>query len=88
MPAVIKHETKYSPIQAFRRWSERILIDAAQEDLYRKYPGAAVHPRRRGRVRVAARLVFTTGFRLTPAPIRRRLMRAMLVRRGQDWDPA
>jgi hypothetical protein len=88
MPTVIKHETRYSPIQAFRRWSERILIDAAQEDLYRKYPGAAVRPRRRGLPRTAVRFVFTTGFRLTPASIRRRLMRALLVRRGQDWDSA
>lgn len=88
MPAVIRHETKYGPIQAFRRWSERILIDAAQEELYRKYPGAATRPRRRGALRTAVRLVFATGFRLTPAAIRRRLMRTMLVRRGQDWDPA
>ncbi len=88
MPAVIKRETKYSPIQAFRRWSERTLIDAAQEDLYRKYPGTAVRPRRRGPASRAVRIVFTTGFRLTPAPIRRRIMKTMLVRPGQDWDPA
>jgi hypothetical protein len=88
MPVVIKHETKYSSIQAFRRWSERMLIDAAQEDLYRTYPDAAVRPRPRGPVRSAVRFVFATGFRLTPAAIRRRVMRAILVRRGQDWDPA
>ena len=87
MPAVIRNQTRYTPIQRFRAWSERTLIDAAQEDLYRKYPGTAARPRRRGSLRTAIRIMFTTGFRLTPASIRRRAMRLMLVRKGQDWDP-
>ena len=88
MPAVIRSETKYSILQRFRAWSERILIDAAQEDLHRKYPGASGRPLRGSPLRSAMRLLFKTGFRLTPSPIRRRAMRFLLVRKGQDWDPA
>jgi len=88
MPAVIRSQTKYSLVQSFRAWSERILIDAAQEELHRKYPGTSVRPLRRGALRSLLRFLFKTSFRLTPLPIRRRAMRAMLVRKGQDWDPA
>ena len=88
MPAVIRKETKYSLVQSFRAWSERILIEAAQEDLHRKYPGTSVRPLRPGARRTAMRVLFKTGFRLTPQPIRRRVMRRLLVRKGQDWDPA
>jgi hypothetical protein len=34
------------------------------------------------------RSLFKTGFRLVPLGIRRRAMRIMLMRKGQDWDPA
>lgn len=88
MPAVIRKQTKYSAIQSFRAWSERILIDAAQEELHRMYPGTSVGPRRAGPVRSLLRSLFKTGFRITPLPVRRRVMSAMLVRKGQDWDPA
>jgi hypothetical protein len=88
MPAVVRSQTRYSMIQSFRRWSEKILIEAAQEDLYRKYPGTAVKPMRRSTLRRAVRAFFKTGFRLTPLPIRRWIMHRMLVRKGQDWSPA
>lgn len=88
MPAVIRSQTRYSVIQSFRAWSEKILIEAAQEDMYRKYPGTGVRPRRRSTLRRAIRIFFKTGFRLCPAPIRRWLMHLILVRKGQDWSPA
>ena len=88
MPAVIRSQTKYSVIQSFRAWSERILIEAAQEDLYNKYPGTSVRPLRRSTLRRAIRLFFKTGFRLTPAPVRGWIMHRLLVRKGQDWNPA
>jgi hypothetical protein len=88
MPAVIRSQTKFSIIQRFRVWSEKILTEAAQEDLYRAYPGTGVKPRHGGKVRGVVRFVFKTGFRVTPRPIRQRLMSWMLVRKGQDWDPA
>ncbi len=88
MPAVIRSQTKYSLVQSFRAWSERILIEAAQEDLYRMYPGTAARPLRRGTRRSAVRFVFKTGFRVVPLPVRRRIMAMMLIRKGQGWDPA
>jgi hypothetical protein len=87
MPAVIRTQTRYSIIQSFRAWSEKILIEAAQEDLYRKYPGTAIKPLRRSTLRRAIRVFFKTGFRLTPLSVRSRFMRLMLVRKGQDWSP-
>ena len=88
MPAVIRNQTRYSPVQRFRAWSERILIDAAQEDLHRAYPGISVRPRHGGAGRKVVRTVFKTGFRLTPRPIRSRLMAFLLIGKGQDWNPA
>jgi len=88
MPAVIRKQTKYSPLQSFRAWSERILIEAAQLELHAKYPGTGPQPLRRGRVRSAIRIMFTTGFRVTPRPLRNWIMHRLLVRKGQDWDPA
>ena len=88
MPAVIRSQTKYSLIQSFRAWSEKILIEAAQEDLYRKYPGTSARPRRRSTLRRSIRIFFRTGFRLTPPPLRRWIMKRLLVRKGQDWSPA
>jgi hypothetical protein len=88
MPAVIRRQTRYSLLQRFRVWSERILIEAAQDEVQRKYPQAGARPLRRGRLRSILRTGFKVSFRLVPAAIRNRLMRAMLVRKGQDWNPA
>ena len=88
MPAVIRRQTRYSPLQKFRAWSERILIEAAQDDVQRKYPQAGVRPLRRGRVRSILRTGFKVSFRLVPRFIRDPLMRIMLVRKGQDWSPS
>jgi hypothetical protein len=88
MPAVIRNETKYSLIQSFRRWSERTLVEAAQADMYRAYPGAGRKPRHGGPVKAVVRFVFKTGFRVVPRPLRSRIMNVMLIRKGQDWDPA
>jgi len=88
MPAVIRKQTKFSLLQRFRAWSERILIEAAQDEVYNKYPQAGVKPLRRGAFRSFLRTGFKIGFRIVPAPIRNRMMRVMLVRKGQDWSPA
>jgi hypothetical protein len=88
MPAVIRSQTRYSPVQRFRAWSERTLIDAAQEDLHRAYPGVSIRPRHGGVVRRVVRVGFRTGFRVTPRPIRTRVMAVLLIGKGQDWDPA
>ncbi len=88
MPAVIRSQTKYSLLQRFRAWSERMLIEAAQEDMYRKYPGTAARPMRRGTLRRAIQILFKTAFGIVPVPIRDRIMHLMLVRKGQDWTRA
>jgi len=88
MPAVIRNETKYSLVQKFRRWSERTLVEAAQQDMYRAYPDTGLKPRHGGPVKSVVRFGFKTGFRVVPRPIRSRIMKIMLIRRGQDWDPA
>ena len=88
MPAVIRNETKYSLVQSFRRWSERTLVEAAQEDMYRAYPGTGSRPRHGGPIKKVVRFVFKTGFRVVPRPLRSRIMSVMLIRKGQDWDPA
>ena len=88
MPAVIRNETKYSLVQKFRRWSERTLVEAAQQDMYRAYPDTGLKPRHGGPVKSVGRFGFKTGFRIVPRPIRSRIMKIMLIRRGQDWDPA
>ncbi len=88
MPAVIRKQTRFSLLQTFRVWSERILIEAAQDELHAKYPKHAARPLRRGRLRSVLRVGFKVAFRLVPTPIRNRIMRWMLIRKGQDWSPA
>jgi hypothetical protein len=89
MPAVMREETKYSLLQKFRRHSERALVEVAQEELYRKYPGTALAaPVKRSPAVRLVRWGFKTGFRLFPRPLRDRVMRIVLVRKGQGWDPA
>lgn len=88
MPAVIRSQTKFSLVQKFRVWSEKILTEAAQEDLFRAYPGTGTRPRAGSPARRIVRFVFTRGFRVTPRPIRQRLMAWMLIRKGQRWNSA
>jgi hypothetical protein len=88
MPAVIREQTKFSPMQKFRQHSERALTEVAQAELYRKYPGTAAKPLNRNPVIMLVRWGFKTGYRIVPVPIRSVMMKIMLVRKGQDWDPA
>lgn len=88
MPVVTRKAPPASPLQRFRAWSEKMLIEAAQLDLARKYPGTTVAPIRRGPLHAVVRTVFVTGYRLTPAPLRRWLLRRLLIRREQRWSSA
>lgn len=88
MPVVATKAPRLTPRQRFRAWSEKMLIEAAQLELARKYPGTAAPPLRRGALHGAVRTFFVTGFRLTPAPLRRWLVRRLLVRPEQRWSSA
>jgi hypothetical protein len=88
MPVVIREETPYSLLQTFRKHSERALVEVAQEELYHKYPEAAVRPLKRQWWVRTVRWGFKTGFRIVPVPIRSKIMGILLIRKGQDWDPA
>lgn len=88
MPAVIREETSYSLLQRFRKYSERALVEVAQEEMARKYADVAIPPvKRQWWVRIV-RWGFKTGYRMVPAPLRSRIMSIMLIRKGQGWDPA
>lgn len=87
MPVTSRTKPKLSPLQRFRATTERMLIEAAQEDLYRKYPGTSAPPRPRGLGYRVLRTAFVTLFRLAPASLRRWGMRLLFLRREQRWSP-
>lgn len=89
MPITTRKTTPPSLLQQFRAFNERLMMDAAQEDMWRKYPDACARPPRPiGLLRPLLRAVFVPLFRLTPYGVRRWLMQLIFVRPPQRWAPA
>lgn len=72
--------------QRFRLLTEALLMEAAQKAMLRQYPntGASPYPKT-GPIYALSRFLFLPGFRLTPWPLRRRMMRLFLLRRIPPW---
>lgn len=87
MPVTTRTPPPPTLLQRFRTYTEGLLIEVAQEEILRQYPDAGVQPRRKsGWVYTLLRLLFLPGYRLTPRPLRRRLMRLLFVRSPQHWS--
>ena len=85
MPIVGK---KSSPtlLQKFRLLTEGLLMEVAQEAMLRQYPNTGVPPApQTGLIYSLLRIFFLPGFRLTPWPLRRRLMSLFFVHQPPPW---
>ena len=75
-----------SALQRFRLITEGYLVQVAQREMLRSYPRDGVAPvPQRGLIYRVLPLIFLPGFRLTPWPIRRRLLTMFFVSRVQHW---
>lgn len=86
MPITAKNPPPPSLMQRFRASTEIILMEVAQEAMARNYPGAGVRPAHKsGLWYTLLRIFFLPGFRLTPWPIRQKMMSLFFVHKEQNW---
>lgn len=86
MPITTRKPAPPTLLQKFRASTEAILMETAQEAMLRNYPGIGAPPARKsGLWYTLLRLFFLPGYRLTPWPIRKKMMSLFFVHREQQW---
>jgi hypothetical protein len=86
MPITTRKAAPPSPLQKFRSLTEGLLMEVAQEAMLQDYPGTGTRPARKsGLIYTLLRLFFLPGFKLTPWPIRRKMMSLFFVHHEQRW---
>lgn len=75
-------------LQKFRVLTEGLLMEVAQQAMLGQYPntGRAPYPKR-GLIYTLLRLFFLPGFKLTPWPLRHRMMQLFFVHQQQQGWP-
>ncbi len=86
MPIVTRKPTPPTALQTFRSITEGYLLQVAQRAMLRRYPGAGTRPApKQGWIYWLLPWLFLPGYRLTPWPIRQRLLTLFFVRPVQRW---
>lgn len=87
MAIVGKKPSPTTPLQKFRVLTEGLLMEVAQQAMLSQYPGTAHPPYpKQGLIYTLLRIFFLPGFKLTPWPLRHRMMRLFFVHsQQQDW---
>ncbi len=86
MPITTREPTPPTPLQKFRAITEGYLLQVAQKETMRAQFGVeAAHAPKKGFIYKLLPIFFLPGYRLTPWPIRRRLLRLFFVRPAQHW---
>jgi hypothetical protein len=86
MPIVSRKPTQPTLLKKFRLLTEGLLMEVSQEAMLRQYPNTGVLPARKtGLIYILLRIFFLPGFRLTPWPLRRRLMSLFFVHQPPPW---
>jgi hypothetical protein len=86
MPITTRKAVPPSLLQKFRLLTEGLLMEVAQQQMVQQYPGAGKPPARKsGFIYTLLRIFFLPGFKLTPWPIRRRMMSLFFVHQEQHW---
>ncbi len=86
MPITTRKPASPTVMQKFRILTEGLLMEVAQNAVLRDYPGMGAPPARKtGFIYTLLRIFFLPGFRLTPWPIKRKLMEIFFVHREQQW---
>lgn len=73
-------------LERFRRLTEGYLLSVAQRSSIARHPSLGTPPAvKRGLIHRLLPWLFLPGFRLTPWPIKRRLLRVFFLRKRQQW---
>jgi hypothetical protein len=88
MAIVGEKSTPMTLLQKFRVLTETLLMEVAQEAILNQYPntGRSPYPNK-GLIYTLLRLFFLPGFKLTPWPLRHRMMRLFFVHQQQQHWP-
>ncbi len=88
MPISTRTPAPTGVMNKFRVLTEGFLMQVAQEAMLREYPNLGVKPvPKKGWIYPLMRWVFLPGFKLTPWPLRSRMMSLFFVHRQQHWSP-
>ncbi len=86
MPITTREPARPSLLQKFRTITENYLLQVAQTETMRQHLGVeAAHAPKKGLIYKLLPVFFLPGFRLTPWPIRRRLLSLFFVHGPQQW---
>jgi hypothetical protein len=86
MPITTRDPAPPTLLQKFRAITEGYLLQVAQQETMRAaLGGEAAHAPKPGLVYKLLPIVFLPGFRLTPWPIKQRLLRLFFVHSTQRW---
>lgn len=86
MPITTRDPAPPSLLQKFRSITEGYLLQVAQKETMRAALGVeAAHAQKKGFIYRLLPIIFLPGFRLTPWPIKRRLLSLFFVRSPQRW---
>jgi hypothetical protein len=86
MPITTRDPAPPTLLQKFRAITEGYLLQVAQQETMRAaLGGEAAHAPKQGLVYKLLPIVFLPGFRLTPWPIKQRLLRLFFVHSTQRW---
>ena len=86
MPITTRDPAPPTLLQKFRAITEGYLLQVAQKETMRAaLGGEAAHAPKKGFVYKLLPIVFLPGFRLTPWPIKRRLLSLFFVHSAQKW---
>jgi hypothetical protein len=86
MPITTRAPAPPTLLQKFRSLTEAYLLQVAQKETMRQHLGVeAAHAPKHGLIYRLLPIVFLPGFRLTPWPIRRRLLSLFFVHGPQQW---
>ena len=86
MPITTREPASPTWLQTFRTITEGYLLQVAQKETMRQGLGVeAAHAPKHGLIYKLLPIFFLPGFRLTPWPIRRRLLTLFFVHAPQRW---
>ncbi len=86
MPITTREPASPTLLQKFRTITEGYLLQVAQKETMRtQLDVEALHAPKKGFIYKLLPIFFLPGYRLTPWPIRRRILRLFFVRPAQHW---
>ena len=85
MPITTRKPARPTRLQTFRVITEGYLLQVAQREMLEKYGGGVQPVPKHGWIYRVLPWLFLPGFRLTPWPIRRRLLSRFFVHAPQRW---